>query len=141
MRNQFISQFHSNSEKEFWILFFKEMDKRFFVEDSFRVADFGCRINKHLEEGTESYSLMYTRNGQFRMNNIGFNGQKWDGLNRLKNWCNSNELAEQFYFRLNQKNLLTQVGSAEIIDIPVILNTKSPSLLVSEMFYCIDTFQ
>ena len=81
MRDKFISDLQTTIEKEFWKQFFVEVDKRTFVEAAFKVYDFGCRIsNKHLIDNTSDYSLMFTRNGSFKMNNKGYNGKTWDGL-------------------------------------------------------------
>lgn len=142
MRDKFISGVNSIKEKEFWMLFFREIDKRTFVDDEFQVRDFGCRINnKYLKLGTKNYSLMYTRNGLFKMNNMGLNGKKWNGLNRLKNWCDTPNLPEQFYNQLNNKKLLSETIKGEFIDIPLLLKSQSSSQLVSELFDCIDLFK
>lgn len=143
MRNSFISNLGTIIEKEFWKQFFDEVDKRNFLDAKFNVKDFGLRINsKYLKEDTEDYSLMFTRRGTLKMNNIGFNGKKWDGLNRLKYWCINHDLAEEFYSELNKKDLITTVKkNVEIIDIPELLKQKTPSTLNKELFQCIDLFK
>ena len=142
MRDKFISSVPTIIEKEFWQQFFVEVDKRAFVEAEFKVKDFGLRINdKHLIEGTSSYSLMFTRNGLFVINNKGYNGEKYDGLNRLKHWCITPGLPEKFYSELNLKGLLSMVKkNSEIIDIPGLLKYRTPSQLIGELFQCIDLF-
>lgn len=143
MRDKFISDLRTIIEKEFWKQFFVEVDKRPFLIAEFIVKDFGLRVNdKHLIEGTKTYSLMFTRNGSFKMNSIGKDGKKWDGLNRLKNWCITPGLPEKFYSELNKKGLLSVVKKNNvIIDIPLLLKNKTPSQLNKELFQCIDLFQ
>jgi len=143
MRDKFISDVYTIIEKEFWKQFFIEVDKRSFLEDEFIVKDFGLRINdKHLIEDTKTYSLMFTRNGSFKMNSIGKDGKKWDGLNRLKNWCVTPGLPEKFYSELNKKGLLSLVKkNSEIIDIPLLLKYRTPSQLNAELFQCVDLFR
>jgi hypothetical protein len=145
MRNKYISKVQTIIEKEFWKQFFIEVDKRTFVKDKFGVKDFGFRINnKHLKKPTKSYSLMYTRNGSFKINKQPYNGEHWDGdgLKRLKNWCTISGLPEKFYSELNKRKLLSLSGkNSEIIDIPLLLKSKTPSQLVDELFQCIDLFQ
>lgn len=138
MRLKFISQFYSENEKKFWNQFFAKVDERIFLDATFQVKDFGLRINnKHLKAGTKDYSLMFTRNGVFKMNKIGFG----DGLNRLKNWCSTPDLPENFYSALRNKNLLTNVTEGEVIDISSLLKYKSPEQINNELFECIDLFQ
>lgn len=143
MRNKFISDTRTVIEKEFWKQFFVEVDKRLFLDADFKVKDFGLRINnKHLKGDTKNYSLMYTRKGFFMINKKGLNGKKWDGLNRLKNWCAVSGLPEKFYSELNKKGLLSVVKKdSEIIDIPQLLKYRTPSLLNEELFQCIDLFK
>jgi hypothetical protein len=143
MRNSFISNSGTIVEKEFWKQFFEEVDKRNFLDAKFNIKNFGLRINsKYLKEGTKNYSLMYSRDGFLKMNNIGFNGKKWDGLNRLRNWCTEPDLAEKFYSGLNKKDLISVVNrSVERIDIPQLLKYRTPFMFNQELFQCIDLFK
>jgi hypothetical protein len=143
MRNKFISDTKTVIEKEFWKQFFVEVDKRHFLDADFKVKDFGLRINnKHLKGDTKNYSLMYTREGTFVMNKKGLNGKKWDGLNRLKNWCAVSGLPEKFYSKLNKKGLLSLAKkNSEIINIPLLLKSRTPSEVNEDIFQCVDLFQ
>jgi hypothetical protein len=125
--------------KEFWDLFFKEIDKRSFVTATFKVSEFGVYItNKKLINSTGGkYSLMYTRNGSFKMNDTSFQGNSWNGLNRLKNWCTSIGLPEKFYSDLKSKNLLTGM---DFIDIPRLVNASTPKQIIDDIFHCLDLF-
>jgi len=142
MRDKFVSDVLTTSEKEFWRQFFDEVDKRDFLSINFKVKDFGLRINaKHLKGDTKNYSLMYTRKSAFILNRIGLNREKWDALNRLKNWCVDPVLADRFYLELNGKKLISSnKNNAEIIDIPYLLNYHTPYMLNQTLFDCIDLF-
>ncbi len=142
MRSKFISQFFKQDQKKFWEQFFTEIDRRSFVKDEFGVNDFGLRINnKHLKSGTIDYSLMFVRNGIFIINNRPYMGQTWNGLNRLRNWCETSGLPENFYLSLNIRKLIYSNGNNEIIDIPSLLKFKSPEQINNDLFQCIDLFQ
>lgn len=142
-KDKFISNAATIIEKEFWSQFFKEVDKRSFLDAEFKVKDFGLRINnKYLKDGTKNYSLMFTREGFFKMNNKGLDGKKWDGLNRLKNWCDTQGLPDNFYSELNNRKLISVNRKySEIIDIPLLLKSKTPTQLIEDLFYCIDLFR
>lgn len=138
-REKFISYSKTIKEKEFWNLFFKEIDKRSFVQATFQVAEFGVHIHskKHFNSSGGKYSLMYTRNGSFKMNDASFQGKSWNGLNRLKNWCITPGLSEKFYSCLNSKNLL--IGM-ELINISRLVNSSTPQQIIDDLFDCIDLF-
>lgn len=143
MRQSFISTLSTKKEEEFWKQFFDEVDKRHFLKAKFIVGNFGLHIySKYLKEGTKSYSLMYSCTDILRMNNEGYNGRKWDGLERLKYWFTNHDLAEKFYSELNKKNLIFTVKkNVEIIDVPELLKQKTPSTLNKELFQCVDLFK
>jgi hypothetical protein len=137
-REKFISYKGTKNEKEFWKMFFEEVDKRNYVKAKFGVSDFGLRITKHLKRGTNDYSLMTAQSDSFIMNSKPLNGQYWnDGLDRLKNWCITGNLPEKFYSELQTKKLL----NGEQINIPALLKTYSPTQLNEELFKCIDLFR
>jgi len=137
-REKFISYKGTKNEKEFWMIFFIEMDKRKYVKAKFGVSDFGVRITKHLREGTNTYSLMTAKNDTFTMNSTSYQGQYWnDGLDRLKYFCVTRNLPENFYSELRSKNLL----NGEQINIPSLLKMFTPTQLNEELFKCIDLFR
>lgn len=139
MRDEFISNAGTNSEKEFWKQFFEEINKRSFVRAKFNKYNFGVRINnKHIKKHTKSYSLMYTRDGSFKMNNQPYDNNIWDGLNRLKHWCITPNLPEKFYSDLIAKKLLLD---DEFINVPLLLKSFTPVQLNDELFQCIDLFK
>lgn len=138
-RDKFINYAKSTKEKEFWKLFFEEIDKRTFVKATFQAAEFGVHVHNknHFSSSGGKYSLMFTRNGLFKMNDTSFEGKSWNGLNRLKNWCITPGLPEKFYYSLSAKNLLTGI---EIINIPKLASSSSTQKLLEDLFYCIDLF-
>lgn len=137
-REKFISYKGTKNEKDFWKIFFTEIDKRKYVKAKFGVSDFGLRITKHLKKGTNDYSLMTAQGDSFTMNSKPFNGQYWnDGLDRLKNWCITHNLPEKFYSELRTNNLL----NGEQINIPSLLKIYTPAHLNEVLFKCIDIFQ
>lgn len=138
-RKLFVSNLSTSKEKEFWKLFFTEIDKRDFVKAVFSSEEFGLHIhnsNKFNSSGGK-YSLMFTRKGSFRMNDLPYEGKSWNGLNRLKHWCISDGLPERFYADLKSKKLL--VG--EFITVKALLNSFTPVQVTHELFQCIDLFQ
>ena len=139
-RDKFILYAKTIKEKEFWKLFFDEIDKRSFVKATFQASEFGVHIHNknHFSSSGGKYSLMFTRNGCFKMNDTAFQGKSWNGLNRLKNWCTTVGLPDKFYSNLKDKNLL--VGM-ELINIPSLVNSSPPQMLKEELFYCIDLFR
>lgn len=138
-RDNFIRYAKSLKEKEFWKLFFEEIDKRSFVKATFQSAEFGVHIHNrnHFNSSGGKYSLMFTRNRCFKMNDTSFQGRSWNGLNRLKNWCITSGLPDNFYGNLKSKNLI--VGM-DLINIPNLLNIHPPKKLIEDLFYCIDLF-
>ena len=139
-REKFILYAMTVKEKEFWKLFFEEIDKRPFVKATFQAAEFGVHIHNknHFSSSGGKYSLMFTRNGCFKMNDTSFQGKSWNGLNRLKNWCTTTGLPDKFYTNLKTKNLLLGM---ELINIPAIVNSSTPQNIKKDLFYCIDLFQ
>jgi len=139
-RDKFILYAKSIKEKEFWKLFFEEIDKRSFVKATFQASEFGVHIHNksHFNSSGGKYSLMFTRNGSFKMNDTSFQGKSWNGLNRLKNWCVTPGLADKFYSNLNSRNLLLGM---EVINVPGIVNSSSPKKVIDDLFYCIDLFR
>jgi hypothetical protein len=139
-REKFIKYAKSFKEKEFWKLFFEEIDTRSFVKATFKVDEFGVYIHNknHFNSSGGKYSLMYTRSGIFKMNDASFQGNSWNGLNRLKNWCTTPELPDEFYSSLKSKNLLTGM---QVIDIPRKANSMLPKQIIEDLFYCIDLFR
>ncbi len=138
-RGKFISNVRTTKEKEFWKLFFFEIDKRAFVKATFNKAEFGVHIHNsnRFNSSGGKYSLMFTRSGSFRMNDLTYQGNSWNGLNRMKNWCITEGLSEKFYSDLKSKKLL--VG--DLIAVPTLLSTFSPAQLNDELFQCIDLFR
>jgi hypothetical protein len=143
-RKQFISSADTPKEKEFWTLFFAEIDKRSpWVMDAFKETDnFGVRIDnkKHFEFGGSggTYSLMYTRKHSLRMNDTGYQGRKWNGLDRLKKWCVTPGLPERFYSALKARKL---TDNMEWILVPDLVSTRGPHDIVKDLFACIDLFR
>jgi hypothetical protein len=137
-RQKFISSTGTKNEKEFWKLFFSEIDSRSFIKATFQVSEFGVHIHNknHFNSSGGKYSLMFTRNDSFKMNDSTFQGRSWNGLNRLKNWCITPNLAEKFYSELKTKNLL--IG--ETISIPTLLRSFTPTQLIEQLFKCLDLF-
>jgi hypothetical protein len=133
-REKIISYAKTIKEKEFWKLFFEEIDKRSFVKATFKAEQFGVYIHskKHFNSSGGKYSLMYTRNGSFKMNYRSYKGKSWNGLNRLKNWCIAPELPEKFYLSLNFKNLLTGM---DLIDIPRLVNSSTSKQIIDDLFH------
>jgi hypothetical protein len=139
-RQELISRAGTMKEKEFWKLFFKEINKRPFVEANFRAAEFGVYVtNKnHFSSSGGKYSLMFTRNNLFKMNSMAYQGQYFDdGLARLKNWCVTPNLPENFYTKLLSNKFL----DGEMINVPSLLNINSPEQLNEKLFSCIDLFR
>jgi len=139
-RDKFILYAKTIKEKEFWKLFFDEIDKRTFVKATFQAAEFGVHIHNrnHFSSSGGKYSLMFTRNGCFKMNDASFQGKSWNGLNRLKNWCTTVGLPEKFYSSLKDKNLLLGM---ELINIPALVNSSTPQKVKEDLFYCVDLFR
>lgn len=139
-REQFIRYVKSFNEKEFWKLFFQEIDKRPYVKATFQSAEFGVHIHNrnHFSSSGGKYSLMFTRSGLFKMNDTTYQGKSWNGLNRLKNWCITPGLAEKFYSDLKSKNLLLGM---ELINIQTLVNSSSPQKILVDLFSCIDLFR
>ena len=139
-RDKFILYAKTNKEKEFWKLFFEEIDKRNFVKATFQATEFGVHIHNknHFNSSGGKYSLMYTRNGSFKMNDAPFQGKSWNGLNRIKNWCTTSGLPDKFYSNLKAKNLLLGM---ELINIPAVVTSSTPQRIAEDLFYCIDLFR
>lgn len=140
MKDEFISNAGTNREREFWEQFFEEIAKRVFVRAKFNVEEFGVHIHNrvHFKSSRGKYSLMYTREGLFKMNNQPYDNNVWDGLNRLKHWCITPNLPEKFYSDLIAKKLLLD---DEFINVPLLLKSFTPVQLNDELFQCIDLFQ
>jgi hypothetical protein len=135
-REQFIRSAKTLKEKEFWKLFFQEIDKRRFVKATFQADEFGVHIHSkfHFKSVGGKYSLMFTRKGCFKMNDVGFQ----DGLSRIKNWCTTPGLAEAFYSQLKSRKLL--IGQ-KLINIPDLVFASSPQHVIQNLFECIDIFR
>jgi len=142
-RHIFISRARSLEQKEYWKLFFEEIDKRGFVKASFVADEFGVHIinPRHFNSSGGKYSLMFTRDYIFKMNNTSFQGKSWNGLGRMKNWCTTPSLPERFYDELTKRDFLS-FGS--MIDIETIVSGKSKDeikAIIAGFFYCIDLFK
>jgi hypothetical protein len=139
-RDQFIRARVTLKEKQFWKLFFLEIDKRTFVKATFCRGGFGVYMHNrnHLSNKAGEYSLMYTRDGSFNMNDKRYKGPAWNGLNRLRHWCTTPGLPEQFYSGLTSHKLLT---SPDHIDISKLLEQSVPDKVLRGLFVCIDLFQ
>jgi hypothetical protein len=137
-RHYFISS-TGTKEKEFWKLFFEEIDKRPYATAKFQANEFGLHVYnvRHFNSSGNRYSLMFTRKGIFKMNNMSFQGQHWDGLKRLKNWSKTPNLAESFYGKLRSNKILDD----GIINVPLLLNSNTPEQLNKKLFECIDLFK
>ena len=137
-RQYFISNTRAK-EKDFWRLFFEEIDKRSFVSAKFQANEFGVHVYNiaHFNSSGSRYSLMFTRQGNFKMNDVSFQGQRWDGLNRLKNWCVTPNLAEDFYSKLHSYKLLDN----GIINISSLMHYNTADQLNRKLFECIDLFR
>jgi hypothetical protein len=105
-RAKFISYKGTKNEMEFWKIFFEEIDKRSFVKLTFQVSEFGVHVTnkKHFNSSGGKYSLMFTRNNSFKMNDLSFQGQSWNGLNRMKNWCITLNLQRNFIRNYKTEN-------------------------------------
>jgi hypothetical protein len=138
-REKFISYKGTKNEKEFWKMFFEEIDKRSFVKSTFQASEFGVHVHskKHFNSSGGKYSLMFTRNDSFKMNDLSFQGNSWNGLNRMKNWCITLNLPEKFYSELQNRKLL----NGDLINVSSLLKTLTPLQLNEELFKCIDLFR
>lgn len=138
-RKRFISSARTAKEREFWALFFDEIDRRAHVTADFVKDNFGVHVHsrKHLTSSGYKYSLMYTRDDSFQMNAKGYDGQRWDGLTRLKNWCITRGLPEKFYSELRARKLSEDDAW---IHVPSLLKTRSASHIVDSLFACVDLF-
>lgn len=139
-REKIINYSKTIKEKEFWKLFFSEIDRRTLIRATFQVAEFGVHIHnkKHFSSSGGKYSLMFTQNGSFIINDTSYKGVSWNGLNRLKNWCLTEGLPEKFYSSLKSKNLL--IGQ-DFINIPKLVNESPVKQIIDDFFYCIDLFR
>lgn len=136
-REKFMLSVPSTKEKESWTLFFGEIDKRSHVRATFKKAEFGVYIHsrRHFTSSGGKYSLMYTRDGSFKMNDMSYQGH---ALTRLKHWCRTPGLPEKFYSELKARNLTVDM---EYISIRELLHTRSPSQIVADLLACIDLFK
>jgi hypothetical protein len=116
-RTKFMLSADTAKEKEFWTLLFEHVDRRSYVRAAFQKGEFGVHIRnaQHFKSSGGKYSLMYTRDGAFKMNDMTYEGQSWNGLDRLKHWCVTPCLPEKFYSELKARNLLEDM---EYIPIP-----------------------
>ena len=110
-----------------------------FVKSTFQASEFGVHVHskKHFNSSGGKYSLMFTRSDSFKMNDLSFQGQSWNGLNRMKSWCITLNLPEKFYSELQNRKLL----NGDLINIASLLKTYTPTQLNEELFKCIDLFR